>query len=47
MERASAQKVKATAEEFGFTDMEYNAKRLIFEGRTTIEEMRKVINFLQ
>ncbi|MGN0347887.1 MAG: GspE/PulE family protein [Lachnospiraceae bacterium] len=47
MDRASAQKVKAMAEEFGFTDMEYNAKRLIFEGRTTIEEMRKVINFLQ
>lgn len=47
MERASSQKIKAEASKFGFTDMEYNAKCLIFEGKTTIEEMRKVINFLQ
>lgn len=47
MERASSQKIKAMAEQFGFTDMEFNAKQLIFEGKTTINEMRKVINFLQ
>lgn len=46
MERASSQKIKEVAEQFGFTDMQTNAKQLIFEGKTTIEEMRKVINFL-
>lgn len=47
MEGASSQVIKLEAEKFGFTDMQYNAKQLIFEGKTTIEEMRKVINFLQ
>lgn len=47
MERASSQRIKNAAENCGFVDMQNNAKRLIFEGKTTINEMRKVINFLQ
>lgn len=47
MQRASSQLIKAEAEKNGFTDMKINAKGLIFEGKTTINEMRKVINFLQ
>lgn len=47
MDRASSQIIKQEAEKYGFTDMQYNAKQLIIEGKTTIEEMRKVINFLQ
>lgn len=47
MERASSQKIKQMASSFGFSDMETNAKELIFQGKTTINEMRKVINFLQ
>ena len=47
MAHASSQEIKSKAEEYGFYDMQINAKRLIFEGVTTIEEMRKVINFLQ
>ncbi len=46
MDRASSQKIKETAGEYGFMDMQQCAKQLIFEGKTTIEEMRKVINFL-
>ena len=46
MERASSQLIKQTAMKTGFTDMRFNAKQLIFEGKTTISEMRKVINFL-
>lgn len=47
MDRASSQIIKQEAAKTGFTDMQQNAKQLIEEGKTTIEEMRKVINFLQ
>lgn len=47
MEQASAQRIKAEAVKNGFTDMKYNAMELVWEGRTTLEEMRKVINFLE
>lgn len=46
MERASSQVIKAEALKAGFTDMKHNAMELIMEGRTTLDEMRKVINFL-
>ncbi len=46
MEHASAQVIKAEALKSGFTDMKHNAMELIKEGKTTLEEMRKVINFL-
>lgn len=46
MERASSQKIKAEALKAGFTDMKHNAMELIMEGKTTLEEMRKVINFM-
>ncbi len=46
MEHASAQTIKQEALKAGFTDMKHNAMELIKEGRTTLEEMRKVINFL-
>lgn len=46
MEQASSQKIKEAARENGFTDMKQNAMELVREGKTTLEEMRKVINFL-
>lgn len=46
MEQASSQRIKEEALKTGFTDMKHNAMDLIREGRTTLEEMRKVINFL-
>mgnify|MGYP001061726879 CR=1 FL=1 len=46
MEQASSQKIKEAARENGFTDMKHNAMDLVREGKTTLEEMRKVINFL-
>ncbi len=46
MEQASSQKIKEAAMENGFTDMKHNAMDLVREGKTTLEEMRKVINFL-
>ncbi|MBR1931381.1 MAG: Flp pilus assembly complex ATPase component TadA [Lachnospiraceae bacterium] len=47
MERASSQKIKEEAiRSAGFTDMKHNAMQLIMEGKTTLDEMRKVINFL-
>lgn len=47
MEHASSQRVKEEALKNGFTDMKSNAMELVKEGRTTLEEMRKVINFLE
>lgn len=47
MNRASSQEIKAAAVKNGFTDMKDNAMELIMEGKTTLEEMYKVINFLQ
>lgn len=47
MQRASSQKIKEVALKHGFTDMKDNAMELIAQGKTTLEEMYKVINFLQ
>ena len=47
MEHASSQRIKAEALKNGFTDMKSNAMELVKEGRTTLSEMRKVINFLE
>ncbi len=46
MEHASSQVIKQEAVKAGFTDMKHNAKELIKEGKTTLSEMCKVINFL-
>lgn len=47
MEHASSQRIKEEALKNGFKDMKANAMELVREGRTTLAEMRKVINFLE
>jgi len=47
MKQASSQEIKEAAMRNGFTDMQDNAMELIAQGKTTLEEMYKVINFLQ
>lgn len=47
MKHASAQDIKRKAKEYGFTDLKENLMDLIVQGRTTMEQMIKVANFIE
>ena len=47
MKHASAQDIKRKAKEYGFTDLKENLMDLIEQGRTTMEQMIKVANFIE
>ena len=47
MKHASAQEIKKKAKEYGFTDLKENLMDLIEQGRTTMEQMIKVANFIE
>lgn len=46
VKHASAQEIKQAAEAAGFQDLKTNLMELVVKGRTTIEQMIKVINYL-